>query len=111
MLTAISIQDGVAHIAHLGGALCGLAIAPLIAKRSSKKSEEKFDFEQMRLLARTKEDLEMVDKIEKETEPDVRNAWRQFFFKEVARCPKCRRRVNYADEIKCECGQRVKLKK
>lgn len=111
VLTAISINDGVAHIAHLGGALCGLAIAPLIVKKELKKPKETFNFDNMRLLARTKEDVEMVNKIEAETEPDVRNAWLQFFFKEVARCPKCKRRVNYADEIKCECGQTVKLKK
>lgn len=110
-LTAISLDDGIAHLAHLGGALCGLAIAPMIVKKKSGRPKEKLDFEQMRRLARTKEDVEMVNKIETETEPDVRNAWLQFFFKEVARCPKCRRRVSYADEIKCECGQIVKLKK
>jgi hypothetical protein len=63
-----------------------------------------------------KEDHQVVDKIENETEPDVKKAWLDFFLKEAARCPKCRRRLGEgyeksgkspADEpkITCACGE------
>ncbi len=109
VLVTMSIQDGVAHIAHIGGIVCGIVIAPLIVKQREIKS--KIDFEVLRQMALTKEDELIVDKIEKEAEKDVQEAWLDFFFAEVARCPKCKRHVNRAEVIRCECGQVTRIMK
>jgi membrane associated rhomboid family serine protease len=109
ILVSMSIQDGVAHIAHVGGIVCGIVIAPLIVRERVIKS--KIDFEVLKQMALTKEDALIVDKIERETEKDVQEAWLDFFFTEAARCPKCRRRVDRADTIKCECGRVIDVMK
>jgi membrane associated rhomboid family serine protease len=109
VLVFYSNMSNVAHIAHIGGIVCGIVIAPLIVRERAIKS--KIDFEVLRSMALTKEDALIVDKIERETEKDVQEAWLDFFFTEVSRCPKCRRHVDRADTIKCECGEVIELMK
>lgn len=110
LLVFYSNMDNVAHVAHIGGLICGIIIAPMIVK-DRKKAKTKLDFAVLRTLAPTEEDLAIMDKIEKETEEDVREAWLDFYFTNVARCPKCKRHVTRADTIECECGQTIKITK
>ncbi len=110
-LVAISVQDNVAHIAHVGGIVCGVLIAPIIVKKREEASTSKLDFGVLRQMALTEDDLLIVDKIENEAEKDVQEAWLDFFFQNVARCPKCKRHVQRADEIVCECGQVTRIMK
>ena len=109
ILVYMNFDDGVAHIAHVGGVVCGVIIAPMLVKERHRPTN--IDFDTLRKMTAAKEDLLIVDKIEKETEKDVQEAWLDFFFQEVARCPKCKRRVQRADEITCECGHKVKIMK
>jgi hypothetical protein len=110
VLVMISIDDGVAHIAHIGGIVTGIIIAPLIVKKREKK-EVNLDYDVLRKMTIKEGDLAMVDKIESEDEEEVREAWLDYFFKNVARCPKCKRHVERADVIECECGQVTKITK
>jgi membrane associated rhomboid family serine protease len=102
--------DNVAHIAHIGGIVCGIVIAPLIVRKKEKK-ETNLEFDVLRTMTIKDGDRAMVEKIENETEEDVREAWLDYFFKNVARCPKCKRHVERADVIECECGQVIKITK
>jgi membrane associated rhomboid family serine protease len=110
VLVMISIDDGVAHIAHIGGIVSGIIIAPLIVKKKEKK-EVILDFDVLRTMTIKEGDLAMVEKIENEDEDEVREAWLDYFFKNVARCPKCKRHVERASVIECECGQVTKITK
>ncbi len=117
ILVAMAVDDGTAHIAHIGGIVCGLFLAPLIVKKAVEKRKADLDFELLRQMVIKPEDAMLLDKIEAETEPDVRKAWLEFFLKEAARCPKCRRRLGEGykksgevpgmrgKKIECECGQ------
>ena len=110
VLVMISIDDNVAHIAHIGGIVCGIIIAPLIVRKEEKK-EVNLDFDVLRAMTSKEGDVATVEKIENEDEEEVREAWLDYFFKNVARCPKCKRYVQRADIIECECGQVTKITK
>lgn len=110
ILVVSAIEDGIAHIAHVGGIICGIVIAPIIVKvRTVQKTS--IDYDAMRILGRTDEDKELVDRIEKEGDEEIREAWLDFFFEKVARCPKCKRHVSRAEVIECECGTTVDLRR
>lgn len=109
-LVMLSTNDGVAHLAHFGGIASGILIAHWVVG-SKEPDEEKMDYELLRKMVVRKEDNEVVDKIEKETEPEVQQAWLEFFFQHGARCPKCKRPLKeYRPKITCECGETWKVK-
>ena len=111
-LVSMAVNDGVAHIAHVGGIFCGILLAPLLVKSVKEPEGSSLDFELLRQMARTESDNLMVDKIEKEKEPDVRQAWLEFFFQDAARCPHCKRKLKeYHPKITCECGKTWKVRK
>jgi membrane associated rhomboid family serine protease len=116
ILVFLQTDDGTAHTAHIGGFACGLFLAPLLVRHVARERSKQLDLTVLRSMVMKPEDGLMLDKIEKETEKDVRNAWLEFFLKEAARCPKCRRHLgeSYAKDgknpaeggqIKCDCGQ------
>jgi len=116
ILVFLQVDDGTAHTAHIGGFVCGLFLAPMLVRHVTKERSKQLDFALLRTMALKPEDGLMLDQIEKETEKDVRNAWLEFFLKEAARCPKCRRHLgeSYANDcknpvedgkVKCACGQ------
>ncbi|MCK5024120.1 MAG: rhomboid family intramembrane serine protease [Thermoplasmata archaeon] len=108
-LVMMSIDDGVAHLAHFGGIVCGIFLAPMIVKDNEKKENAGIDIQLLREMAMTPDDILMVDKIEKETEPDIRDAWLEFFFQDAARCPNCRRKLKeFKPKITCECGKEIR---
>ena len=111
-LVSMAVDDGTAHIAHVAGMVCGIIIAPGLLKVAVEEKENGLDFELLRKMARTDTEQQMVDKIENETEPDVRQAWLEFFFQDAARCPKCKRRLKeYRPKITCECGETWKVRR
>jgi membrane associated rhomboid family serine protease len=110
VLVMLSVDDGTAHIAHVGGLICGLAIAPLTVKERGVKERVGLNYDALRRLARTSDDRALVDKIERETEESVREAWLDFFFERIAQCPRCRRHLKRGEVIECECGEVVDLR-
>ena len=112
ILVFMVFDDGIAHLAHVTGAITGIFLAPLIVKKTvDTKEESKIDLDALRSLAMNDTQREIVEKIANETEKDVRDAWLQYFFEHEARCPKCKRHVKMASVIKCECGETVMLMK
>ena len=111
-LVMMAIDDGVAHLAHFGGIVSGIFLAPIIVKNKETQESAGLDYEMLRQMARSDTDKQMVDKIERETEADVRDAWLEFFFQDAARCPNCKRLLKeYKPKITCECGKSWKVRK
>jgi len=104
----------VAHTAHIGGFIFGLFIAPWIMKLEfnepgKTKKKVKVDMEVLRRIAITKKQKEMLAKIEKEDEPDVKRAWIEELV-EKARCPDCGRPLKVADgSVNCKCGLKFRF--
>lgn len=100
----------VAHLAHLGGIMTGFMIAPYVMKVPSREKKKimKVDFKALEALANTEDDKALLEKIKLEDEPEVRDAWLEYFLKK-ARCPQCGGvMVIKGRTIKCTCGFEVK---
>jgi len=122
VLVYLQTGDGTAHTAHLGGFACGLFLAPVLVRKTEMRKTKELDLGVLRSMAFGPEDARMLEKVENETEPDVRRAWLEFFLKEAARCPKCRRRLgeSYAKDGKnpaeagpiiCACGESYDIRR
>lgn len=84
------IEDHTAHLAHIGGLVSGIIISMLLIREpkvsviESKVGTSK----ELESLAKTPEQLEIIDKIRHETIPDIRDLWIEKLL-EIARCPRC----------------------
>jgi membrane associated rhomboid family serine protease len=87
--TVLAFQnDSIAHLAHIGGALSGFLIAPLIVKVEVKKAPTRARLEGLETLATTPELREILERIRTEDNAEVRDAWLERFFSKVS-CPNC----------------------
>jgi membrane associated rhomboid family serine protease len=118
----LDVQDQTAHFAHLGGLISGFILAAvLIRKKTHTKSGEtifydsysspkpsKIDFSNLRKIATTHELKEMLDRVENESVPQVRDIWLEHFLEKTI-CPKCQNPLNHFDsKVWCEkCGFRT----
>ena len=111
-------QDNTAHFAHIGGLVSGVILAAiLIGNRGIEKRDpsetvyydsylaqkpRKINFSNLKKLAKTKEQKEMLKRVENETVPQVRDIWLEHFL-EKTKCPKCGEILNHFDKkIWCE---------
>jgi membrane associated rhomboid family serine protease len=102
----------IAAEAHIGGAVAGFLIAPLIMKVPAtlkKPRQVRINLSTLRELATTDELREMLDKIVKETVPDIQLVWLDHFLKK-ARCPRCGKKIDISgSRLSSDCGWRAKL--
>ena len=78
-----------AHTAHIGGLIAGMLVGAASAKIAFKKKDAKvISTTGLRELAHSDEAKEILDRIEGETNPEIREAWIQEFADTVA-CPRC----------------------
>lgn len=123
IIVVLDVPDNTAHFAHLGGLISGFILAAILIGRKKTHTEKgqtiyydsytplapiKIDFSNLRKLANTPELREMLNKVESETVPQVRDVWLEHFF-EKAICPKCKNPLNHFDgKVWCEyCGFRT----
>jgi len=117
----LDVEDTTAHFAHLGGLISGVVLAALLIQGRGKEMKTpmqkihydsnmpqnppKADFTNLKKLAETSEQKELLSRIEKETVPQVGEIWLEHFL-EKAKCPKCGKSLNHFDKkIWCEnCG-------
>lgn len=113
---ASGTQDSVGHLVHFGSLVSGLAVAPLLkrqiylSKNHPKNTIEELDYHALEHLAVTDELKTTLEKIKKEDNKEVRNAWVDFFI-DRAKCPRCNGKLSYIrGNIRCECGFEVRLR-
>ena len=99
-------DDGIGHMAHIGGLAFGAFLAALVIQPGKK--ERYFDSLIFKTIADETEREEYINiamEIEQADEKDVRNAWIDEFFEKV-RCPVCKRQDLKMDGqgIGCVCG-------
>jgi len=120
VIVMLDVQDNTAHFAHLGGLISGFILAAILIGRKKTHTEKgqtiyydsykpiapsKIDYTKLRKLATTAGLKEMLNRVESETVPQVRDVWLEHFF-EKAICPKCKNPLNHLDgKVWCEqCG-------
>lgn len=110
VLLMMVVQDNVARIAHVGGVMAGIILAPMLVKAELAESRKALDINVLRALAATEDEKNIITKIEDEEVVDVRDAWLDQFFT-TAKCQECGTKLERASKIKCSCGQEYKLMK
>ena len=125
IIVLIGYQDNTAHFAHLGGLVGGVILASIIIKRKKSNIEDRqqiyydtrmeqklndFDISKLREFATNENLNRILDKIENETLPQVRQLWFDHFIKKI-KCPKCNNPLNQTSKIViCEkCGYEKKI--
>jgi membrane associated rhomboid family serine protease len=121
IIVMLDVQDTTAHFAHLGGLIGGVVLAALLIGKPEKdqtkpsqtiyydssvpRKAAKVDFSKLQQFAVTAEQKEMLQRIEKETVPQVRDIWLEHFLEKVV-CPKCKKPLQHFNgKIWCdECG-------
>ncbi len=94
-------SGGIAYAAHIGGFVAGMGVAFLLPGERESDPDDEVDLEG---LATTDELRKIKERIETETEPDVRRAWLERFV-ERSVCPSCGNRPKLeGNRIKCACG-------
>ena len=117
VVVMFDVQDTTAHFAHLGGLVSGAILAALLIKSRGEKGQsgetiyydahtkqksKKINFSNLEKLAETREQKEMLKRIESETVPQVKEIWLDHFL-EKAKCPKCGKVLNsFEGKIWCE---------
>ncbi len=112
LIAASEPRDHVGHFAHIGGFIGGLFFIPLIRKfqtvHDSARAMDTLDFEQLERFATNYKLKDIVERIKKEDEPEVRNVWLEEFMKNI-KCPDCGKKLMVKPHLaKCECGFKVK---
>ena len=103
----------VAHTAHIGGFIFGMAVAPWIMKLQFDepgitKKPVKVELDKLKRIAQTEKQKEILEKIQKEDEPDVKRAWIEELV-DKARCPDCGRKLEAkSGSVNCRCGFKMK---
>jgi membrane associated rhomboid family serine protease len=103
----------VAHTAHVGGFIFGLAIAPWVNKLElnepgKTKKPVKVELDKLKRIAQTDKQKEILKKIQKEDEPDVKRAWIEELV-DKSRCPDCGRKLSAkSGSVDCRCGFKMK---
>jgi hypothetical protein len=99
-----------AHIGGLiGGILLGLALKASPARRLGIRAE--LDLDRLKGLAKTNKMKDILAKIEKEDQADVRKVWLEEFGKGL-KCPDCKKKgMGYQkDHFICKCGKDIGLR-
>lgn len=112
--TSTALLGAVAFEAHIVAAAGGFALGPLFAKRTAAGAPRRpllaraLGVEELRPLAMTPELRQILQTVEKETVPEVREAWISRF-RERARCPQCGDALRWArGDASSACGWRLR---
>ncbi len=112
--SSTALVGTVAFEAHIVAAAGGFALGPLFAKRGAEAAHRgplaarALGVEELRPLAMTPELRQILQTVEKETVPEVREAWISRF-RERARCPQCGDALRWArGDASSACGWRLR---
>jgi len=113
LVIALTSVLPIAAEAHIGGAIAGFLIAPYILKVPTRHTRAErtiaIHISTLEALATTRELEEILDKIEKETVPEVQKVWFTHFMQK-AKCPNCGGPLGLkGDTLYSECGWRTRL--
>ncbi|HDH81756.1 MAG TPA: rhomboid family intramembrane serine protease [Thermoplasmatales archaeon] len=100
-----SMSDGVAHLAHIGGLVSGIALSFFIKKE--EKVAPAINFNVLERMITDEKQREAFERVKKADVPEVREAWLSYLLKDM-KCPKCGGKLVRDKGIYCrDCGYRL----
>ncbi|MDD3493003.1 MAG: rhomboid family intramembrane serine protease [Candidatus Thermoplasmatota archaeon] len=106
LYTVGQVSDGVAHLAHIGGLVSGVALAAALRKIAPRTISASAPSEGLASLARTDAQRQFLERVREADIPEVREAWMTRFLEEVE-CPRCGGPLISSRGIRCQrCGAR-----
>ena len=100
----------VAYTAHLGAFLAGMLLGHYLPAYKHQVKLRVVSTERLEELATTPQLKSTLERIRGETQPDVKEAWLEYFAKH-AQCPQCGSHFELkGNKLKSECGFEVELK-
>jgi membrane associated rhomboid family serine protease len=112
LLAIQSVRDGVGHFAHIGGFIGGLFFIPLIRKFQSvhdkARALDTLDFNQLEKFATNYKLKDILERVKREDEPEVRDVWLEEFLKNI-KCPECGKKLMVRPHLaRCTCGFKIR---
>ena len=112
IITTTNTTDHIGHYAHIGGFIGGLFFVPLIRKLKSAEDTTRaldtLDFEFLEKFATNYRLKDMLEKIKKEDQLEIRDTWLQEYLKNI-KCPECGKKFMVKPHVaKCRCGFKIK---
>lgn len=112
LLAVSAARDHVGHFAHIGGFIGGMFFIPFLRKiqttHDTARALDTLDFDQLETFATNYKLKDMLERIKKEDEPEVRNVWLEEFMKNI-KCPECGKKLMVKPGMaKCKCGFKIK---
>jgi membrane associated rhomboid family serine protease len=112
MLAASAPRDHVGHFAHIGGFIGGLFFVPIVNKfkktHEDARKLDSLDFEFFEQFATNYKLKDILERIKKEDEPEIRQTWIEEFMSKIE-CPECGKKLTVKPRsAKCSCGFKVK---
>lgn len=125
IIVLIGYQDNTAHFAHLGGLVGGVILASILIRGKkiinekgeqinydplSKQRYMNFNISKLRELSSNENQNKILDRIENENLPQVKQLWLDHFLKTI-KCPKCNNPLNLSkNNVICEkCGYKKNI--
>jgi len=102
--------QGVAHEAHLGGLVTGIALAALMIRRKRSFSRNAINFGSLENLVTTQRGKKILERAKEADVPEVREAWLSYLAKDLT-CPKCGKKLQFKKDIVCDCGYKTRYRK
>jgi membrane associated rhomboid family serine protease len=110
MYVTAGVSFGVAHLAHIGGLVSGIFMAPLIVRRRRLGRKRELNYAGLAQFATTLHQRDMLARVQFETEEDVRKVWLQHFLESVY-CPRCGRKPEIKNNKIVCCDYEIPLYK
>jgi len=104
------ITQGVAHEAHLGGLVTGIAIAAILIRSERSPARSLINFGDLENLVTTQRGKKILERAKEADVPEVRDAWLSYLAKDLT-CPKCGKKLQFKKDIACDCGYKAGYKK
>jgi hypothetical protein len=106
----LSIEDQIAHTAHIGGLAAGLALSAFFVKKTPSVKKVETDVAALKDLVKTEREKKLLKRIQEADVPEVRDAWLSLLLKDL-KCPRCGKKLSVDKDVICPCGYRAQIKK
>jgi membrane associated rhomboid family serine protease len=105
----LGMESGIAHVAHVGGVLCGMMLGYGLGKVPVIEKHATLDIAKLRSLSKNEMQLKAIENMDI-SHPELSEAWLRYFA-EHTECPRCHGRMQYTKQylVCAKCGNKEEV--